>query len=169
MNYFGDSSVQQLEYEKPKVNYSEQWDKLFNCEDINEGMIIPFMKRLSCAGCNVKRMQLANQYFFTVDKSVVKRFIVLQKNHSFKFMKSLKKDTQDDKFDFLIEAVCKYYGWSRREYEIHKEFINLLDADLHQLLHRRYGFDKKECKILGLQTEKIKVKFEKVVKQVGYF
>lgn len=166
---FGDDTKPVDEYVKPKLNYSEQWDKLFGCQDIDEGMIIPFMRRLSTFKGNVQNMQLANMYFFTIPKSVVRHFIVLQKNHGFKFMKSLKKEKSDDKLQFLYDAVCRYYNWSMREFELHKEFIDLMDPDLHTMLHHKYGFEKKECKILGITDEKIKVKFTEVPRQKGWF
>ena len=169
MSEFGDDTVTHDEYVAPKLNYSVEWDRMFEFEDFDESMLIPFMCRLSCAKQNVDSMQLANEYFFTIPKQVLRHFIVLHKDHQYKFMKSLKKEKKDDKFDFLIEAVCTYYGWSRREYELHKDFLNLMDEELHQELHRLYGFEKKECKLLGINTEKMKVKFEKISKVKGWF
>lgn len=169
MSYFGNQQTVIEELVLPKVNYQTEWDNLFNNKDFAEELLIPFMKRLSCAECNVDNIQLANEYFFTVDKNVVRRFIVLQKNNSYKYMKSLKKDEKDDKFDFLIEYICKYYNWTKKEYELHKEFVDLMNNELHLKLHKTFGFDKNECKVLGITQDKIKVKFEKVQKVKGWF
>lgn len=169
MSYFGNQQTVLEEFVIPKVNYQTEWDKLFDCKDFADELLIPFMKRLSCADCNVDNMQLANEYFFTVNKGVVRHFIVLQKKNGYKYMKSLKKEDKDDKLDFLIEYVCKYYNWTKKEFDYHKEFIDLMDSKLHLELHKTFGFEKNECKLLGITQDKIKVKFEKVQKVKGWF
>ena len=132
-------------------------------------LLVPILAWSSNTKKNIGRMQVANRNFFYASKNVLMNYIVLNVDRNQRFIKYPKAKKEEHELSFIIPYIQRYYGWSDREWEFNKEFIDLEDAELHQMLHRLYVFEDKERKKLGIKKEKINAKFEGHKKVKGFF
>jgi hypothetical protein len=161
---FGGKEVVNYEVEKNKVNLYQEFQKKFNGELASEELLVPLLKWYSNYKNNILNMQKINRHFFYVDKKILNHGVFLLTSN-FKFIKYPKKKKNED--DFLIEYIKKYYGWSDREYQFYKDFLDV-DEEMINRLDRHFGFDDVECKKFGIKRKKINVKYEPNVKK-GWF
>lgn len=171
MSFFGKQQVNILEEYKPaKANLFEEYKRTLQgyCPDAN--LLVPLLNWFSNHPTNIKEMQFINERFFSVKDTILIHNLTLNINHQLRFIKYPKKskEKKDEELDFLIPYIQRYYGWSDREYHFHKHLIDLEDEELHQVLHKRFALEPKECRKLGIRIEKVKKKYEgKIVR--GFF
>ena len=165
---FGITTKSCQPYVAPKINMFEEYKKAVFGKAFDPALNVPIMRWCSNNIGNIKGMSFVSKNFFNMPKEMIMRSIVLHtKVH--KITKYPKKDKNENKIDFLIPYICKHYGWSEREYGYYKEFIDLEDIELHSFLDNQFGFDKKECRILGIKRKKSKLKFVDKPAVRGFF
>jgi len=170
IGYFGGKTVDLLtDYKKPSTNPFFEYKKCLAHEMFDETMLVPLLKWFSNSTKNIRQMQKINEQFFFVDKTILSHQLFLSINRSVRFIKYPKKDMVEHEFGFLVPYIQRLYGWSDREYSFYADLIDLGDTELHQELHRMFGFDSKECRKLGISFKKIKAKYSGKTKEVGYF
>jgi len=155
--------------ETSKTNPFIEYKRVLEGFSPDQNMLIPLVNWFSNHKLNITTMQRANRNLFYNKKSIIAHYIALNINRSVRFIKYPKTKKEPNELDFLIPYILRYYSWSQREYEFHKDLINLEDRDLHLTLHRAFALEKKELRKLGIKQEKIKVKFEKHQRTRGFF
>jgi hypothetical protein len=167
--YFGKYKAPELlDYKKSNVNILEVFKGVQNGKVSSPDLLIPMYRWYSNHIYNINNMQNINRYFFWVKPEILSRMLVLGINRNIRFIKTLPKKTEND-FDFIIPYICRYYKWSRKEFEHYKQFFDLGSHELHLELDRMYSFEKQECRKLGIKRDKIKTKFEEVRKTKSFF
>jgi hypothetical protein len=141
----------------------------------DEGLLFPIMKWASNCNSGIKPMIEVNKYFFTVPKDILVRNIVLNFPRQPFISYPKKKPSKDKdvkKFEEQIEVVapyiCKYFGWSEREFAYQKEFMTF-DEELFMQINSQYDLEDKEKRKLGITTRKKKIKFQPVSKNLMSF
>lgn len=162
MSFFGKKELNLIDYEKPKTNPFLEYKRTLEGYVPDSTMLVPLQNWFSNHPNNVKKVQFINDHFFFVSKDILARTLTLNIDRRIKFIKYPKKPVNeiDEELAWLIPYICKYYSWSEREFQLHQELIDLTDEELHQALHKRFGFDKKECRKLGIKNEKIVAKYD---------
>lgn len=170
IGFFGGREYTLLEdYKKPKLNMLEEYKKALEGYPINEELNMPLLRWFSNHIRNIHKLQPLNLRQFYNSKSIIAHGIFLNIDRSVRFIKYPKKIVDENELAFLIPYIMEHFGWSEREYELNKELINLEDPNLHMFLHKKFGLEKSELRKLGIKTEKVKAKFEKVQKTKGFF
>lgn len=170
IGFFGGEKYDLLEdYKKPQANLFAEFKGLMDGKKIpDENLIVPLMNWSSNNKVNINNIQNINKNFFFVSKKVLNHQLFLSVNRNYKFIQYPKKAPEQD-LNFLIPYICKYYNWTEREYNFHKDLIDLEDREFHKILDKKYSFEKDELRKLGIKREKIKHKFEKYEKTKGFF
>lgn len=168
VGFFGGQVYNIIEEPKNKTNLFEEFKSVGVGKVPDPNLLVPLLNWYSNEKLNIQQMQVINKNFFWVPKEVLARSLVLNINKYKKWIKYPKKGDEHE-LSFLIPYICKYYGWSEREYEFHKQLINLEDTELHKELDKLYAFEKPELRKLGIKREKVKVKFENFTKTKGFF
>jgi hypothetical protein len=169
LGFFGGQKYELLEdYKKPQTNLFEEFKGLMAGKVSDENLIVPLMNWSSNNKTNINNIQDVNRNFFFISKTVLNHQLFFSVNRNYKFIPYPKKAPEQE-LGFLIPYICKYYNWTEREYNFHKELINLEDPELHKVLDKKFAFEKDELKKLGIKREKIVHKFEKFEKTKGFF
>jgi hypothetical protein len=169
IGHFGGQTFNLLEdYKKPSLNLFQEFKGLMAGKLPDETLLVPLINWASNNKANINKIQQVNRNFFYVSKSVLNHQLLFSVNRNYSFIKYPKKAPEQE-LHFLIKYICKYYNWTEREYQFHKDLINLKDEELHKILDKKYSFEKDELKKLGMKRVKIKHKFEKFEKTKGFF
>ena len=168
IGFFGGEVFNLIDEQKTKLNLFEEFKDVLKGKVPEETLLVPLLNWYSNEKLNIHQIQNINKQFFWVSKDILSRQMVLNINRYKTYIKYPKKG-EEDELSFLIPYICKYYGWSEREYKYHQDLIDLKDENLHKELDRLYAFEKDELKKLGMKREKIEAKFEKVIKTKGFF
>ena len=112
-----------------------------------------------------------NKYFFYVKPRILLGMLSLGVDKSVRFIKYPKKTKEEEILKLLKPYIKDIYGWSINEWNYNLGLIKSLIQDKTFLvdLNKRIGFEKKECKKLGLEFAKIKVAKMSAVRQKGLF
>ena len=117
---------------------------------------------------NVRLCNFINKHFFYTKPEILKGLLSLGIDKHQRFMrypKAAKKDI-DKKIEIIKPYVMKIYGWSSKVFEQQK---HLIDQAFIIELNKLCGFDKRECKALGIEFKEFKVEKPKNVKQRSLF
>ncbi len=173
VGYFGGQIYNLItEYKETKPNLFEEYKNVLEWKIPSESLTVPLMNWYSNHKYNIKKMNELNFVFTHVQsKPLLTNYLMLNIDRSARFIKYPKsRKTEDEKeLDFLIPYILKYYGWSEREYDFYKKFINLKDPELHMELDKNFAFEKDELRKLGMKREKIETKFVATPKIKGFF
>ena len=125
-----------------------------------EAMLKPLMTWFSATRQNISKMNRINRMFYSVPKSVLLDYFML--NHRYTYLGKYPKAQKDDgKLDFYYDALRKLLDWTPRELKLN--YADWVDAvETKEVVARKFGFDNKQRKLLGLV--KIEVKKEKMKK-----
>lgn len=168
--FFGGRNLNLIEEPtKSKLNILQEYKDVLEGRPMSEEALVPLLNWFSNTRSNIIKMQDINRMFFYCGKKTLCNGIFLNVNRTVRFIKYPKKPKNEEELVFLIPYICRYYGWSEREYEFYSHLINLEDEELHLELDRQFAFDKSECRKLGIKREKIKKKYEGKPKVVGFF
>ena len=77
-----------------------------------------------------------------------------------RFIRYVKKEKEDEKLDFLKQNLQEYYDWSDKELKQNWFVVEMFLKDKKYVedLDKMFGFNEKECKILGIVYDKPKMK-----------
>ena len=100
-----------------------------------------------------------NKWFYKVEhKMVLLHHLALNRSRGFPSKYPKDRTEIDETLQFYHDAVMQYYDWTPKEFK-----LNFLDSpDLRQDISKKFGFDNKQRKLLGL--EEVKFKKEKFIK-----
>jgi hypothetical protein len=116
---------------------------------------------LSAHRPNIRLCDKINRYSFWIPKDLYFSIIysTLAKQNPPWGVKYVKKNKdKEDKLDFWYDSLKRYYLWSNREL---KENILLIDDELKQELAIKFGYNKEECKKLGVSFTDMKIEVSK--------
>jgi len=162
MNAFGKSLVIEDDYKKPKVNLFFEVNKVIGGRPAEEGLLVPVFQWLSNTRENISTMQKINEKFFFVNKSILMRQVVLNYRKVPGFPKYPKAKKEEHKQEWLLPFIQKYFDWSCSDLKFNLEFLSLDDPELHKELAVHFGFDKKQCRKLGLKLTAPKLEKSKL-------
>ena len=139
-----------------------------NIKDIPSNQLFPLIIWNSSNIKNIPVCNFINKHFFYVKPEILKGLLSLAVDKKQRFMrypKAAKKDI-DKKIELIKPYVMKIYGWSSKVFEMQK---HLITEDFIIELNMLCGFNKKECKTLGIGFAEFKVEKPKSVRQRSLF
>jgi len=97
-----------------------------------------------------------NKYIYWINKDVAKYALHFGINRNKKFIRYHKKPKHEDKLVFLKKELQDYFRWTDRELNKNWAVIEILlsNKDFCRQLDKLFGFDVKQCKLLGLKDRK---------------
>jgi len=128
--------------------------------NVDKNKAFPMMRWMSSKPDNLQSCARIDELFFSVPSTMVISLLYANCKGGFlKYPKATKIDDTDIE-ELIKKYLCKLNNWSAREYEKNKMVVNGLNQkDLLDFLNKRVGFDKKECKIAGIDYTIKKFKF----------
>ena len=137
-------------------------------EDVPNAMLFPLNIWFSSNIKNIPVCNFINKHFFFVKPEILKGLLSLavdKKQPFLRYPKAAKKDI-DKKIELIKPYIMKIYGWSSKVFEMQK---HLITEDFIIELNMLCGFNKKECKTLGIGFAEFKVEKPKSVRQRSLF
>ena len=130
---------------------SENFNKILSNKEPDNGFFVPILRWCSAYEPNIELCQRINRKFYKGNQKVLIRELTLS-NMLKRFISYPKMPKEDSKLDFFYKDVCKYYGWSKRELDLNMNVINI--EELKPFIARKFGYDNKQRKALGLDALK---------------
>lgn len=121
---------------------------------------------------NTNLCNFINKHFFFVKPKILISLLSLgiDKNQRFiRYPKSAKD--KDDKLEIIKPYLKKIYKWGEREFNFQKNIVIGLMTDKKFLndLNKKVGFDKSECKKLGIEFKVFNVEKPKDIDSKSLF
>ena len=145
--------------------FIDNWTTLLRGEikQVDSKMLIGFMRWRSGNKKDLPLMRDINRRIFTNDPESLLWDMYFDVDRNCRFCKTPKrpKPIADKKAEIIYDALQKYYKWGKTELELNKEIINLFlleDKEFIKWIAESAGLDKRQCKILGVEVVKFKVK-----------
>ena len=124
--------------------------------EVDSKFAFPHLRWMSGNVKNLPACVEINKVFFKVPAKVVVSLLHANcKGGFFKYPKAVKEELSA-KEQLLKDKIMEYYHWGSSEFEKNKSVISNISLDE---LNKHFGFDKKECKILGVEYAERKYKF----------
>jgi hypothetical protein len=124
--------------------------------EVDSKLSYPLLRWMSGKESNLDACANIDTLFFKVPPAIIISLLYTNcKGGYFKYPKATKA-LSSEKEILLKEKIKLFYKWSNSEYEKNKIVIEFIDINK---LNKIIGFDKKECKILGVKYEEKKYKF----------
>lgn len=110
-------------------------------------LLVPLLRWASGHEKDIELCQRINRRFFDGNSKVFIVELALY-NRLDRFIQYPKKSSSKSKDDFFIDDLCKYLGWTRREFEKSESVLNV--DSLKKTIAHLFGYDNKQRKLLGL-------------------
>ena len=126
---------------------SDGYRMLMRRQAPSEKLLVPLLRWCSGHEKDIELCQRINTRFYKGNQKLFILELALL-NTLDNFIPYPKKPISTTKDGFFIDDVCKYFGWTSREFQKNSD---VLDLDLlKSLIARLFGYDNKQRKLLGL-------------------
>ena len=134
-------------------------------EKVDNTKLYPLTLWFSSYQGNVPVANYINKHFFYVKPKILMGLLSLVVNKQQKWLKYPKALKENNKqLDIIKPYIKKIYKWSDRVFNCHKHLIN---EEIIKELNKKVGFEKNECKTLGLNFHKFKVDKSKIKEETS--
>ena len=130
------------------MNLTDEFKKLWKNQIPDASMLVPLMTWCSGTEKNIELCQRINKKFYKGNHKVLIGELALSNTlkHFIKYPKGFK---EDEKMKFFFEDICKYFGWTMREFHINEPFLFM--NNLKEVIAKKFGYNNSERKIIGLK------------------
>ena len=133
------------------ANLTEEFKNLcFKKLPPSDGLFVPLLKWVSGSYTNIENTQRINRRFFKVNQKVLIHELTLTNNVR-RFMRYPKTKKKEDKLEFFFNDVCRFFGWTRNELDIHFDLIDW--KSMASVISKEFAYEDLEIKALKALKE----------------
>ena len=131
------------------MTIGDEFRKVLRAEKPEQNMFVPMLRWFSGYEKNIEFIQAINSRFSTVNTSILNTQLVLN-NHLKHFISypppKAKKEAKDD---FFYKDICKYFGWTMREFNLNRDVVNI--EEMKEVIATSFAYDNVQRKVIGLK------------------